>query len=175
MHRHTAWRSSVRREKIGTHCNERNLSILLAVDRSEASEKAAECILRLLKVLRPETAVTVAVLYLRSATDIPTSLSEVGWSSSKLGMVIANALSYAERSVLDRMRELLEADGITVVGEDVSSASAQAVCRFAAQQGCDLIVLARPPTMLAGYSPLARLMGDIIRRAPCPVLVVAVD
>jgi nucleotide-binding universal stress UspA family protein len=85
---------------------------------------------------------------------------------------MADQIDEAEQGVLQRSVAPFEASGITVVGKVEQGQPGPRLCRLAAEEGVDLLVIgSRGHTEIKALI-LGSVSDAVVHGAPCPVLVV---
>lgn len=139
--------------------------IVVATDGSPAAGAALDEAIRLAQSTRDTVAVIAVWRALQGDFGLPYP------SSALLGELLDAEHAYAERTLAEARRRALAA-GVDVETELQTGDPAERICAFAEEREARLIAIGSH-----GYGPaLAMLTGSVssavIRRAPCPVLVV---
>jgi len=145
-------------------------NILVPIDGSKASEKAAE------------KSIEIAKLYNSKVTFLSVTDVRFVYSYSENGIVVpidysqtVSMFTNLQTKMLDDFTDKIDCAGIPVEKVVLTGIPSDEIIQFANESNCDLIVMGR-----RGFSKIKRFfVGSVTQRvisdAPCPVLVINDD
>ena len=148
--------------------------ILVAIDGSEMSMRAAEYAINLSKLGQKESGPELVGLVVIDLTKLPNSF--LATTSGYYGIRELEEKRKEAQQWLDRVKMLAEEQNVkkfeSLIIEDISSRVGYAIVNYAESQSIDLIVIGTRGRTGLRKMLLGSVASDVVTYAHCPVLVV---
>lgn len=150
--------------------------ILLALDGSRFAERVLPCLEPLAQKFGSTVTLLRALTPVRAPVTPDASAGAVseGWPAADED-VVTDEMRRDAASYLTDVRRRLQARGLTVESESPEGPASDAILRRARQLGVDLIAITTHGRAGVDRMLLGSVAEDVLRRAPCPVLLVRVQ
>lgn len=143
--------------------------VLVAVDGSDLARRAAEQAVRLLAPACEITVLSVVSPMVLPSTDV-SGLAAVGAGVSPV--VFADVTKEARAAAGDEVQHLVATLGATARARIEEGEPGPTICRIAAQEGSELVVIGSHGSGVVKRAFLGSVSHHVLHHAPCPVLVV---